>query len=248
MIDKKVVDAGAWVYTQTLKFLHFVSIQGSEASGDHPFMIRIYWHGRQGMKWFKMFHFQNYNSHKGYFWQLEVRYSVTRSACLLEMWSWQNVRVLPLIKWSPKYYCSIKRSTQICNGISLQQYQERVKNMWFSGRRERAKSKRHQSLRAPHQLILQRSAVANQIRETEHSKCCKKVDFSSKDLNDKIGAGIFVFSTWNDSRVMKISKFDFNLVSLWRKKIAHSPALFNPRRRDLLKEMFVGGRKFIVDD
>ena len=58
VIDKKVVDAGAWVYTQTLKFLEFVRIQGSEASGDHPFMIRIYWHGRQGMKWFKMFHFQ----------------------------------------------------------------------------------------------------------------------------------------------------------------------------------------------
>ena len=85
----------------------------------------------------------------GYFWQLEVRYSVTRSACLLEMWSWQNVRVLPLIKWSPKYYCTIKRSTQIRNGISLQRYQERVKNMWFSGRRERHKDKRHQSLSTP---------------------------------------------------------------------------------------------------
>ena len=42
VIDKKVVDAGASVYTQTLKFLEFVRIQGSEASGDHPFMIRIY--------------------------------------------------------------------------------------------------------------------------------------------------------------------------------------------------------------
>ena len=158
------------------------------------------------------------------------------------------MRELPLIKWSPKYYCTIKRSTQIRNGISLQQYQERVKNMWFSRRRERHKDKRHQSLRAPHQLILQRSAVANQIRETEHSKCCKKVDFSSKDLNDKIGAGIFVFSTWNDCRVMKISKFDFNLVSLWRKKNRPFTGPVQPKEERSVKEMFVGGRKFIVDD
>ena len=118
----------------------------------------------------------------------------------------------------------------------------------FKAKRERAKSKRHQSLRAPHQLILQRSAVANQIRETEHSKCCKKVDFSSKDLNDKIGAGIFVFSTWNVSRVMKISKFDFNLVSLWRKKNRPFTGPVQPKEERSVKEMFVGGRKFIVDD
>ena len=211
-------------------------------------MIRIYWHGRQGMKWFKMFHFQNYNSNKGerggYFWQLEVRYSVTRSACLLEMWSWQNVSVLPLIKWSPKYYCTIKRSTQIRNGISLQQYQEKSQeHAIFRAKRERAKNKRHQSLRAPHQLILQRSAVANQIRETEHSKCCKKVDFSSKDLNDKIGAGIFVFSTWNDSRVMKISKFDFNLVSLWREKNRPFTGPVQPKEERSVKRDVCGWQK-----
>ena len=180
----------------------------------------------------------------GYFWQLEVRYSVTRSACLLEMWSWQNVRVLPLIKWSPKYYCTIKRSTQIRNGISLQQYQEKSQeHAIFKAKRERAKSKRHSSLRAPHQLILQRSAVANQIRETEHSKCCKKVDFSSKDLNDKIGAGIFVFSTWNVSRVMKISKFDFNLVSLWRKKNRPFTGPVQPKEERSVKRDVCGWQK-----